>query len=250
MRGRVNRRVFIVLVSLAYLAVMCGFVEACRPPSIRILSPKEMVYAMKSVPLVFTVDKATSWIGYSLDGQANITISGNTTLTGLEEGEHWIIVYAKDTAGRMGASCKVYFSVDTVPPNITSICQFPPEDNVLPEDEVEVNATVTDDVSGVKHVTLFYAYANTSGIWIGTVQMTNIEADIWSATIPSLPYCTNVTYAILAEDNVGNIITTVEMGYSIQYHVIPEFPSFLILLILIIATLLTTLFCKRKQCKT
>ncbi|MEM2105982.1 MAG: hypothetical protein QXV21_05925 [Candidatus Bathyarchaeia archaeon] len=241
---------FLILSIVGYGAFLCGFAEACRPPCIRVLSPEDdFIYAFKNVPLVFTVDKAVSWIGYSLDGQANVTISGNTTLIGLAEGVHDVIVYANDTFGRMGASCKVCFYVDTLPPNITDVCQFPQAENVFPEDIVEVNATVTDDVSGVKRVSLFFAYANASGVWIGVVDMVNVEGNVWSATIPSFPYCTNVTYAIEAEDNVGNFATTVEMGYVIQYHVIPEFQSFLILPVLIAASLLTSLFRKKKSCK-
>ncbi|MEM3695110.1 MAG: hypothetical protein QXJ11_04030 [Candidatus Bathyarchaeia archaeon] len=250
MREKAVRLFFLTLFIVGYGAFLCGFAVACKPPCIKVLSPEDgVVYAVKDVPLIFTVDKVVSWIGYSLDGQANVTISGNTTLTGLVEGAHYVIVYANDTFGRMGASCKVCFYVDTLPPNITDICQFPPVDNVFPEDVVEVNATVTDCVSGVKRVTLFYAYANASGVWIGVVSMVNVEGSIWSATIPSFPYCTNVTYVIEAEDNVGNFATTAEMEYVIQYHVIPEFPSTIILPILVAATLLTTLFRKKNRCK-
>jgi len=61
--------------------------------------------------LSFTVGKETSWLGYSLDNQANVTISGNTTITGLSEGSHSLIVYANSTAGNMGASQTVNFAV-------------------------------------------------------------------------------------------------------------------------------------------
>lgn len=221
--------------------------SACVPPNIKILSPTNVIYATSSVPLIFTVDRVTSWIGYVLDEQANITISGNTTLTALEDGAHRVIVYANDTYGKMGASCKVYFSVDTTPPNIKDITQFPPSDSVQPDDEVKVNATVTDEVSGVKRVTLFYAYANGSGTWIRIVNMTKLEGDIWNASIPRFPYCTNVTYAITAEDNVGNTASTAEMGYDIQYHVIPEFTALVTTLLLLVATLLTAIVHKRKH---
>jgi len=175
-------------------------------PNILILSPENTTYTTTSVPLTFVIDKATSWIGYSLNGQANETISGSTTLTGVLDGPHHIIVYANDTAGNMGASSTVYFTVDTTPPNITDVSQIPLENNVLPEDEVKVNATVTDDLSGVKRVTL--NYTNGNGTWF-TINMTNPEGNIWNATIPTFPYGTNVTYVILAEDNVGNTVTSV-----------------------------------------
>ncbi|MEM3577259.1 MAG: hypothetical protein QXX51_02230 [Candidatus Bathyarchaeia archaeon] len=254
MMGEKAARVFfLTLFIVGYGAFLCGFAGACRPPCIRVLSPEDgVIYAVKDVPLIFTVDKVVSWIGYSLDGQANVTVFGNATLTGLADGAHCVIVYANDTFGRMGASREVCFYVDTLPPNITDICQFPSAENVFPEDIVGVNATVTDDVSGVKRVTLFYAHANASGVWISVVNMVNVEGEVWSAAIPSFPYCTNVTYAIEAEDNVGNIATTAEIEYVIQYHVIPEFPSAIILTMsmLVVATLLTILFRKRKQCKT
>ncbi len=246
MKVKVNYMLFLVLL-IAIMTTAIMRAEACIPPKIEILSPKEIIYATDSVPLTFTVDKVTSWIGYTLDEQTNVTTSGNTTLTSLEDGAHYVVVYANDTYGRMGTSKTVYFSVDTTPPNITDIIQFPPKDNVLPEDEVKVNATVTDDVSGVKRVTLFYAYSNGSGTWIRIVNMTNLEGHIWNATIPRFPYCTNVTYAIEAEDNVGNSITTVEMGYDIQYHVIPEFSPFLIMPLFMMATLLAVIVYRRKH---
>jgi len=80
------------------------------PPQIFVLSPRNTTYATTPVPLTFTVNEPTSWIGYSLDGQANITVLGNTTLTGLSEGMHNVIVYANDTSGNQGLSTKIYFT--------------------------------------------------------------------------------------------------------------------------------------------
>jgi hypothetical protein len=214
------------------------------PPIISILSPENKTYTVNTVPLTFTVSEATSWIGYSLDGQMNITTTGNTTIVSLPDGTHTITVYANDTAGNMGASSTVYFVVDTTPPNITEVSQTPLKNNVRPEDEVKINATVTDNLSGVKQVTL--NYTNGNGTWI-TLKMTNLEGNIWNATIPAFPYCTNVTYILIAVDNVNNIITTEEMGYEYQYHVIPEFPSFLILPLFMIATILAVIIYKRKH---
>jgi hypothetical protein len=50
-------------------------------------------------------------MGYSLDGQETITITGNTTIAGLTNGLHNVTVYAKDTFENMGASETIYFSV-------------------------------------------------------------------------------------------------------------------------------------------
>jgi hypothetical protein len=247
MKTNISFIVVPILLMAIYMTTTSVPVKACfYSLKIEILSPKNMIYATNSIPLTFTINKPTSWIGYSLDEQANITIQGNITLTDLQDGWHDIIVYANDTCGRKGASCKVYFAVDTTPPNITNVHQLPFNDSVSPEDEVKVNATVTDDVSGVKRVILFYAYADNSGTWIRVENMTKLEGDIWNATIPAFPYGTNVTYTISAEDNVGNIITTVEMGYDIQYQVIPEFSPLILLPLFMIATLIATAIYRRK----
>ena len=143
---------------------------------------------------------------------------------------------------------KVYaFGPDTTPPNIPDVSQFPFKNNVTPEDDVHVNATVTDDLSGVKQVTLNYTHGN--GTWIN-VDMTNLEGNVWNATIPKFPYCTHVTYAIIAEDNANNTITTEERGYEYKYHVIPEFPSSLTLPLFMIVTLLVALLWRRRHSRT
>ena len=136
---------------------------------------------------------------------------------------------------------------DTTPPLIENVHQQPTNTTVHPEDDVMVYANVTDDQSEVKQVILNYTYTNSTGTWHGTVVMDNLEVEwIYNGTIPRLPYCTNVTYVIIAEDNFNNTITTEEMGYEYKYHVIPEFPSQIVLPLLATATLLTILIRKRK----
>jgi hypothetical protein len=80
------------------------------PPKISVLSPLSQQYNESSVSLVFTVDKPVNWTGYSLDGKENITVTGNTTLTGLSNGSHNVTVYAKDLVDAE-ASDTVWFNV-------------------------------------------------------------------------------------------------------------------------------------------
>jgi hypothetical protein len=87
-------------------------------PNVTVLSSESNVYKTSSVPLNFTVDEPFSKIEYSLDGQDNVTINGNTTLTELPNGDHNVTVYATDKAGNIGASETVYFSVDVPFPTI------------------------------------------------------------------------------------------------------------------------------------
>jgi hypothetical protein len=44
------------------------------------------------------------YVAYSLDGQTNMTLTGNTTLPELSFGSHSLTVYANDTVGLFGAS--------------------------------------------------------------------------------------------------------------------------------------------------
>jgi parallel beta-helix repeat protein len=86
------------------------------PPKISIQSPKKQAYNESSVPLDFSVVvvssvKVVSWMGYSLDGQQNVTVTGNVTLAALSSGLHSVTVYGNDTYGNMGASEAVAFTI-------------------------------------------------------------------------------------------------------------------------------------------
>ena len=81
------------------------------PTSISILSLENKIYNKRDIPLNLTVNEPISQIAYSLNGQKNVSIAGNTTLADLADGEHSITVYAWDLAGNIGASETVFFSV-------------------------------------------------------------------------------------------------------------------------------------------
>ena len=84
------------------------------PSIIEVTSPRSQTYNASSVSLFFIVNKPALWTGYCLDGQDNVTISGNAPLTGLQNGVHRLVVYSNDTLGNMGASATIAFNV-TVP---------------------------------------------------------------------------------------------------------------------------------------
>lgn len=81
------------------------------PPTVSILSPENTTYSSGNVSLAFTTNKPVTWQGYSLDGQEKVTVTGNTTLLGLSNGLHNIIVYAKDSYGNNANSETVTFSI-------------------------------------------------------------------------------------------------------------------------------------------
>lgn len=93
-----------------------GFAEVyftvdTAPPRISLLSIENKTYSSKDIQLDFTVNEQTSQISYSLDNKENVAIYGNTTLSGLAEGSHRLVVYANDTVGNVGFSETVHFAV-------------------------------------------------------------------------------------------------------------------------------------------
>jgi hypothetical protein len=80
-------------------------------PSVQLIDPKNNVYSVANVTIAFVVNKQVAWLGYSLDGQNNVTISGNTTINNLPNGLHNITVYANDTFGNKGTSETVNFTI-------------------------------------------------------------------------------------------------------------------------------------------
>ena len=91
------------------------------PPSVYLNSPENTTYASANVTLIFTISKQTSWIGYSLDGQEPVTVAGNTTLVGLSDDAHTVMVYAKDAFENTVNSETVYFTVEVPSPFSTTL---------------------------------------------------------------------------------------------------------------------------------
>jgi hypothetical protein len=89
-----------------------SFVTDSLPPNISVLTVENKTYASSVIALNFSVSEQSSQLMYSLDGNANITIAGNTTLSGLQNGEHNITIFAQDKSGHIGASETIYFSVE------------------------------------------------------------------------------------------------------------------------------------------
>jgi parallel beta-helix repeat protein len=97
------------------------YLQKTTPPKIALLSPINQMFNESSVPLIFTVDKQVNWMGYSLNGQDNLTIAGNVTLSGLSNGSHNVTVYAKDPFGNEGASETITFNVEVPEPFPTAL---------------------------------------------------------------------------------------------------------------------------------
>ncbi|MGD0204595.1 MAG: hypothetical protein ABSC20_11930 [Candidatus Bathyarchaeia archaeon] len=97
--------------------------QTSTPPTITNLSIENETYTTQDVPLNFTVNQNIITAAYSLDGESNVTIAGNTTLTGLSVGAHTLTVYVWNDTGNIGASQTVNFAVT----NVTSVASQSPE---------------------------------------------------------------------------------------------------------------------------
>lgn len=132
---------------------------------------------------------------------------------------------------------------DTTPPNIGTLFQEPPSDNVTQNESVTVYVNITDTESGVKNATLQYNLNNTA-IWTAVVMSYNSTSQLYYATISEQPERTYVRYNITAYDNAENLAVKDSAGQD--YTVVPEFLSFFILPLFMMATLLVVILYKRK----
>jgi hypothetical protein len=92
-----------------------SFVTDTTPPNVSILQMENATYTEPEFPLNFTVNEAVSQVTYSLDGQENVTIAGNTTLTNLPYGEHNVTVYATDNVGNIGFETVIFTIAEPEP---------------------------------------------------------------------------------------------------------------------------------------
>jgi N-acetylneuraminic acid mutarotase len=117
------------------------------PPTVQILSPENKTYTQAL--LHFTVNRATNWIAYSIDNSANVTIKADVELSGLIDGGHFITVYANDSQGNIGVSNTVYFSIDTIPPQIEILS---PQNSKYSASDIQLTFIVNENVSSLSYL--------------------------------------------------------------------------------------------------
>lgn len=142
-------------------------------PTISIVSPQNTIYTLNQVPLTFTVNVLTSWMGYSLDSHANVTVSGNTMLTELADGSHSLKMYARNIDDlyqrNLGASSPVSFTIDTTPPSITIVA---PTRTTYDTTDILLTFTVSETPSW-----LGYSFDGQANVTIpGNTTLTNLSA--------------------------------------------------------------------------
>jgi len=134
---------------------------------------------------------------------------------------------------------------DITPPVIGIPIQDPPPDMVMPYQNVTVSVNITDTESGVKNATLHYNINNTA-TWIDAVMSYNSTSGLYYSMILGQSEETYVKYKIVAYDNAENMAVENNAGQYYTYTVIPEFPSSLILLLVMLLSVLAVVLAKRK----
>jgi N-acetylneuraminic acid mutarotase len=100
-----------------------AYVYEHTPPNVALESSLNAPFTNSTVPLVFFVDKACSWAGYSLDGQPTVTIDGNTSIANVTNGIHSLTLYVNDTFGNYATPQTISFTV-AVPADLFPILIF------------------------------------------------------------------------------------------------------------------------------
>ena len=204
------------------------------PPVIAILSPENKTYTTRSVPLSFTVDESTSWISYSLDGQANTTIAGNTTLTGLSDGMHSLIVYASDLAGNVGSSDIVYFTIqtpliDTTPPTISIVS---PENKTYDTTDIQLTFTTDESVSWMA-----YSLDNNANV--------TITGNTTLSGLPEGPH----NLVVYTNDTAGNMGASNMVYFGVETPQPESFPTLIVVAVVVTAGVGATLLVYFKKVK-
>jgi parallel beta-helix repeat protein len=166
-------------------------------PTIMILSPENKTYPSESISVTFNLSEPTSWMGYSLDSQINVTISGNTTVSGPLDGSHWITIFANDTVGNMGRSDTVYFSVDTVAPSIVVLS---PQNTTYTTSSISLNFNVSEPTS-------WMGYSLD-----GQANETVLTADTTISSLSDGPH----SLIVYAKDAAGNTGVSEKMTFTVN----------------------------------
>ncbi|MDR2707925.1 MAG: hypothetical protein LBB87_04190 [Nitrososphaerota archaeon] len=183
------------------------------PPVITILSPENRAY--KSLQVEYEINKAVSWVGFSLDNKANMTLNGFTEITDIADGQHTITIFANDTLGNTGASQTVQFTIDNAAPIITIL---------IPLEQTYSTADIV--LTFIVNKPTTYLSYNLDG---------KLEMPITgNATLPAL---SNGNHSIIvhAVDELGNEGSSIEVTFTISTFPIFELTTAAIATIIILA---------------
>jgi parallel beta-helix repeat protein len=178
------------------------------PPAVSVISPENKSYATSSIPLVSAVNETVFRMAYSLDGQSNVAIAGNTTLPKLPEGSHSIIVYASDSFGNTNASDPVFFTIDMSSPIILIVS---PQNKTYDTTDIPLTFAIDEPAASMA-----YSLNGQTNVTIAG-----------NATLAVLPEGSH-NIVVYANDTAGNA------GFSeIVYFSVAPFPIILVVAVIV-----------------
>lgn len=182
-------------------------------PKVQITSPENKTYTKLS--LGFTANRATEWMAYSLNNQVNATIQGPIELVGLPQGSHNIVIYANDSLGNMGVSNIVFFSIDTIGPDITIIT---PQNQSYDSTDIQLSFITNENVTRLAYRLDGFEEAPILGnvtllaLSEGSHRLTVYAADELGNVAEKTVYFSVALFPILAVVATATIVTIVVAG--------------------------------------
>ena len=178
-------------------------------PNIVMTSPQNISYTTSSISLNYWTSETMDWVGYSLNGASNVTITGNTTITATQ-GSNSIYICGNDSANNMNCTETVYFSVDSINPTVVI---YAPTGQYNDTAAIPINFTATD----TNLDSCWYNYNGTDTILPSCANTT--------ISVPNGTY-TMYVYANDTFGNQGSDSSVFESGWNEIAIVEPNPPTF------------------------
>ncbi|MEM5807919.1 MAG: S8 family peptidase, partial [Candidatus Aenigmatarchaeota archaeon] len=175
------------------------------PPIVTLLEPLNISYNKQNITSKFIVtENINKFVTCSrvVDGNSTLlgTIENNTIFTSyfsVADGIHSIYVTCSDGANNIGSSSTIYFSVDSVPPNITFISPSDPHNSFVNRSYTLINVSV-NDASNIDTCILEWNGTNISMTKIGSGNSVN-------CFINKTDVDGTYNYRVYANDSLNNI---------------------------------------------
>jgi hypothetical protein len=116
-----------------------------QQPTVTILLPQNDSFFNVSLggvgyQLTYETNSTLSWVGYSIDGSDNVTVTGNSTFVHefvSSNGYHTLTVYANDTSGNWAIPQRVTYLVNFYP-------DYPPTPSPSPSPIIEPSPSIPE----------------------------------------------------------------------------------------------------------
>ncbi|MEM0358336.1 MAG: family 10 glycosylhydrolase [Candidatus Bathyarchaeia archaeon] len=211
---------------MTYINVPCQFGEWLKK-ILRAVKGKTLVYVGIGLYLLAEAPSPSDMLKEQINKTRYVTITTDCitiSADGFVLFRYKYLDLFNETIRQLNAKPALPPHSEEFPPEISEPIREPVE--AQPNQPVNITVNVTDYQTRVRNVTLWYK-ANNGTWWITTMKRTC--QNTYHATIPGYEYCTNITYRIEACDIVGN-----KAIKDNEYHVVPEYSSTALYLLIII----------------